>query len=235
MDEFLVAGARELGVELDSAQTEKFSVYWELLSSANEHMNLTAITDREEAYRRHFLDSLALFLAADFTEKSVADVGTGAGFPGIPIKIACDSSRVALLESQSKRVAFLTNVCQAINLDAQIILGRAEEVAREPDFRESFDFAVSRAVARLDILAELCMPFIKKGGRFLAMKAGESQVEITQATSAIKTLGGVMLPPICYTTAQSDILRKIVVIEKIAETPAKYPRRFSRIQKSPIS
>lgn len=234
MDEILISGAAKFGLKIDSKQAGSFAEYWNMLERANENMNLTAVTGREEACRRHFLDSLALFTAADFSGASVIDVGTGAGFPGIPIKIACNSADMTLLDSQQKRVDFLADVCDAINLDVTCIHARAEELGREPEYRDSFDFALSRAVARLDMLAELCLPLVKQGGRFIAMKAEDSQGEIEAARAAIETLGGRILPTVSYCVLGTDTQRKIAVIEKTKPTPEKYPRRFSRIQKRPI-
>lgn len=234
MDEILISGANEFGLKIDSEQAHSFAEYWNLLEAANKNMNLTAVTEDEEAYRRHFLDSLALFTATDFSAATVIDVGTGAGLPGIPIKIACNSTDMTLLDSQRKRVDFLSHVCQAINLDAKCIHGRAEELGRQPEFRDSFDFAVSRAVARLDVLVELCLPLVKPGGQFLAMKAEDSDDEIEAARTAAQALGGRILPTVSYCVPGTDAQRRIAVIEKISPTPEKYPRRFSRIQKQPI-
>lgn len=227
-------GARELGLELTARQTEKFQKYWELLEEANKHVNLTAVTGREEVFVRHFLDSLALIKAANFNGARVMDVGSGAGFPGLPIKIACEDADVTLLDSQMKRVNFLQNVCANIGVKANCIHGRAEEMGKKDEFRESFDYVLSRAVARLDVLTELCLPLVKIGGRFLAMKAETSEEEIKAANGAIESLGGKLMPAVSYVAPDSGALRKIVVIEKAASTPLKYPRRFAKILKSPI-
>lgn len=232
--DILMDGARELGLELTARQTEKFQKYWELLEEANKHVNLTAVTGREEVFVRHFLDSLALIKAANFNGARVMDVGSGAGFPGLPIKIACEDADVTLLDSQMKRVNFLQNVCANIGVKANCIHGRAEEMGKKDEFRESFDYVLSRAVARLDILTELCLPLVKIGGRFLAMKAETTEEEIKAANGAIESLGGKLMPAVSYVAPDSGALRKIVVIEKAASTPLKYPRRFAKILKSPI-
>lgn len=234
MRQILLNGAKEYGIELSENQIQKFQKYSQLLEEANKKMNLTAITGSEEIAKRHFLDSLALFMVCDFSGKRIIDVGTGAGFPGLPIKIACPEANVTLLDSQQKRVDFLQDVCDEMDIADICVHGRAEELGKEPTHRESFDYAVSRAVARLDILVELCLPLVKPGGRFLAMKAQDCDVEIKGAELGIAALGGKFLKTISYTVFGTEALRKIVVIEKIFETPIKYPRRYNKIQKSPI-
>lgn len=247
MEQILVDGAREYGLDLDVSQLNMFKRYWELLEETNDIMNLTAVTGREEVYRRHFLDSLALFLVANFKDRKVIDVGSGAGFPGIPVKIACPDTEMTLLDSQRKRVSFLEKVCLDTGLDTQSIHGRAEELGREPKHRERYDYSLSRAVARLDVLAELCLPFLKPGGRFFAMKSAKAEStgtnesreagtesEISTAEAAVTVLGGRLLPTVDYTVPETGIMRKIVVIEKVLPTPDKYPRRFAKIQKKPI-
>lgn len=233
--DILIDGAKELGLELSAQQTEKFLKYWELLAEANRHMNLTAVTGREEVFKRHFLDSLALIKAANFSGARVMDVGSGAGFPGLPIKIACEDADMTLLDGQMKRIKFLQKVCVKIGVSAECIHGRAEELGKKEGFRESYDYALSRAVARLDVLTELCLPLVKLGGRLLAMKADASEEETEAATTAINTLGGRLMPTVSYIAPDSGALRKIVVIEKVAPTPLRYPRRFAKIQKSPIA
>ena len=206
--------------------------YWQLVKKKNEVMNLTAVTDDDEAAKRHFQDSLELLKLADFAGKRVIDVGTGAGFPGVPLKIACPDIDLCLLDSLGKRVDFLREACSSIGVEGEFIHSRAEELAAKPDYRDGFDITVSRAVARLNLLAELCLPFVKEGGLFLAMKAGDSEEEINEAKTAIKTLGGKIERVVEY--EQEGVTRCVVIIRKIAATPKGYPRPFAKIKKNPL-
>ena len=207
--------------------------YWELLAEKNKVMNLTAITDPDEAARLHFLDSAALLALADLRGKSVVDVGTGAGFPGLPLKILEPSIRLTLLDAQRKRVDFLREVCEALDLeDVECVHGRAEEFAQAR--REGFDIAVSRAVAALPVLAELCLPLVKTGGAFLAMKAVDSNEELNAAARAVQLLGGKLEKPLDYAIPGTEIRHRLVIITKIAETQKKYPRTFAKIKKNPL-
>lgn len=206
--------------------------YWQLVKKKNEVMNLTAVTDDDEAAKRHFQDSLELLKLADFAGKRVIDVGTGAGFPGVPLKIACPDIDICLLDSLGKRVDFLREACGSIGVEGEFIHARAEELAAKPDYRDGFDITVSRAVARLNLLAELCLPFVKEGGLFLAMKAGDSEEEINEAKTAIKTLGGKIERVVEY--EQEGVTRCVVIIRKIAATPKGYPRPFAKIKKNPL-
>nr|WP_325211300.1 16S rRNA (guanine(527)-N(7))-methyltransferase RsmG [uncultured Oscillibacter sp.] len=207
--------------------------YWELLAEKNKVMNLTAITDPDEAARLHFLDSAALLSLADLRGKSVVDVGTGAGFPGLPLRILEPSIRLTLLDAQRKRVDFLREVCRDLSLsDVECVHGRAEEFAGSR--RESFDFAVSRAVAALPVLAELCLPLVKVGGKFLAMKSVDTNEELNAAGRAVNLLGGRLEKPIDYVISGTDIPRRLVIITKMSETQKKYPRTFAKIKKNPL-
>lgn len=207
--------------------------YWELLAEKNKVMNLTAITDPDEAARLHFLDSAALLALEDFRGKSVVDVGTGAGFPGLPLKILEPSIQLTLLDAQRKRVDFLGEVCGDLGLEGvDRVHGRAEEFARER--RESFDLAVSRAVAALPALAELCLPLVKVGGKFLAMKSVDAAEELDSAGRAVSLLGGRLEKPIDYDIYGTNIRHRLVIITKICETPKKYPRTFAKIKKNPL-
>lgn len=207
--------------------------YWELLAEKNKVMNLTAITDPAEAARLHFLDSAALLALADLRGKRVVDVGTGAGFPGLPLKILEPSIQLTLLDAQRKRVDFLREVCEDLGLkDVECVHGRAEEFAQQR--RESFDFAVSRAVAALPVLAELCLPLVKPGGQFLAMKSVDSNEELNASGRAAATLGGRLETPLDYVISGTNIPRRLVILTKIEETPKKYPRTFAKIKKNPL-
>ena len=207
--------------------------YAELLAEKNQVMNLTAITDPEEVARLHFLDSAALLALADFRGKTVVDVGTGAGFPGLPLRILEPSVRLTLLDAQRKRVDFLQEVCQELELEGtECVHGRAEEFAQAN--RESFDLAVSRAVAALPVLAELCLPLVKVGGQFLAMKSVGTGEELHAAGRAVSLLGGRLEKPVDYGISGTNIRHRLVIITKICETPKKYPRTFAKIKKNPL-
>jgi len=222
---------------LTPQQRDQLETYWSLLSAGNRVMNLTAITDRETAIEKHFLDSLALTDAADLTGKRLIDVGTGAGFPGLPLKIAVPSLQVTLVDSLAKRVDFLEEVVDTLALqDVRCIHDRAEEWVHTQGERESYDYATSRAVAELRVLLELTLPYVRVGGAFLAMKTARSQAEIQAAVAAAETLGGVIESTHDYTLpSEPEAVRRIVVIRKVAPTPEKYPRRFARIQKDPLT
>lgn len=207
--------------------------YAEMLAEKNKVMNLTAITDPADVARLHFLDSAALLPLADFRGKTVVDVGTGAGFPGLPLKILEPSVRLTLLDAQRKRVEFLREVCEDLGLnDVECVHGRAEEFARER--REGFDIAVSRAVAALPVLAELCLPLVKPGGRFLAMKSVDTGGELAAAGRAVQMLGGRLEKPVDYGISGTNVPRRLVIITKITETQKKYPRTFAKIKKNPL-
>ncbi len=218
-----------------SSAAEEFDKYSKMLLSANEVMNLTAITDPEEVKIRHFADSLALLNLYDFSGKRVIDVGCGAGFPGLPLKLGDKSISLTLLDSLGKRIDFLSGVCSSLNLsDVECIHARAEEQALAAGYRESYDIAVSRAVADLSMLSELTLPYVKVGGVFIAMKAQNCEEELKTAENAIKTLGGEVEEIKEYTLYGTDITHKAIIIKKVSETPEKYPRRFAKIKSQPI-
>lgn len=218
-----------------NADPEPFEKYSELLLSANEVMNLTAITDPREVAIKHFADSVALLKVYDFAGKSVIDVGCGAGFPGLPLKLAEPGIRLTLLDALQKRISFLEDVCASLSLEGvSCIHARAEEQAAKPEFRESFDIAVSRAVADLSMLAELTLPFVRTGGVFIAMKAKDCDEELRAAENAIKTLGGKLEDRIEYPLYDTGITRCALIIRKTSETPKKYPRRFAKIKTKPL-
>lgn len=230
--ELLASGAAEWGLTLTPAMLDAFDAYAAYLAEQNAVMDLTAVTGEEETAKRHFLDSLSLTRLMDFGGKRVIDVGSGAGFPGLPLRIAVPGLSLTLLDAQQKRVDFLASLCMKLGVDAECLHARAEEQALKPDYRERYDFAVSRAVAQLNQLCELTLPFVKVGGALLAMKAKDCAAEVTEAENAIRTLGAEIER--IETFAVGEIERSVVILRKVSPTPAGYPRRFARIQKKPL-
>ena len=230
MRQTLLAGLPAYSVTLSDGQIDTLCRFGEVLIEKNAVMNLTAITEPSAVAQLHFLDCIALLNAADFREKRVIDVGCGAGFPGVPLKIAEPSIRLTLLDSLAKRMNWLSETLPALGVDAEIITARAEEFAAQR--REQYDLATSRAVARLNVLAELCLPYVRVGGKFLAMKGALAQEEVEEARRGIERLGGHVLRIFEYPVA--DAVHKAVVIEKLRPTPPQYPRAFAKIKKSPL-
>jgi 16S rRNA (guanine527-N7)-methyltransferase len=233
LSELVSRGAAGMGITLPAGAPARFQTYYDLLVRRNQEMNLTAITGEEDAARLHMLDSLALLSMADFQGKSAVDVGSGAGFPGMPLLLAQPTMKLTLLDAQEKRVGFLRELCTALGVSASCVHARAEEAGRGP-MRDSFDFAVSRAVARLNLLCELCMPLVKPGGLFIAMKSVESDEEIAEARNAVGQLGGSIAEIRDYPVPDAGVIHRAVLIRKEKPTPAVYPRRFARIQKQPL-
>lgn len=229
MEQLLRDGFAQLGLPLSDEALRRFRTYYAFLEERSQVMNLTAIHGEQDVARLHFLDCVALLTAEPFAGKAVIDVGTGAGFPGLPLKIAQEDIRLTLLDSQAKRVHFLAETCEKLGFaDVPCIHARAEET---PELRGGFDIAVSRAVARLYLLCELCLPFVRKDGVFLAMKGPDCAEELEEAARAIRTLGGTYERTIPYTIPGTDIVHSVVVIRKTGDTPAKYPRRWAKMQK----
>lgn len=233
-------GLEQLDITLSQAQKEQFIQYYEYLVEKNKVMNLTAITEYEEVILKHFLDSLSLVKVKEFSGelkgKTMIDVGTGAGFPGIPLKIAFPEIQIVLLDSLNKRVGFLNEVIEMLNLRGiQAVHGRAEDFARQKDYRESFDFCVSRAVANLSTLSEYCLPFVKEGGCFISYKSGKIEEELSQAGEAVKILGGKVQDVVKFSLMDQDMERSFVIIEKKKATPKKFPRKAGLPSKEPIS
>lgn len=232
MEGILKDGLAQLGLSPENAP--RLERYGRLLIEKNQVMNLTAITDPAEVARKHMLDCAAVLGSADFAGKRVIDVGTGAGFPGLVLKICEDSIDLTLLDGLRKRLDWLDEISGELNASAVTIHGRAEEFGLQSDYREQFDLVTARAVADLRMLCELCLPFVKVGGQFLAMKAEDCREEVDSAARCVSILGGRLLPLYTYTIPGTDLVRRVVRIEKIAPTPAKYPRRFAKIQKAPL-
>lgn len=206
--------------------------YGALLVEKNRVMNLTAITEPRDVATLHMLDCAALLNCADFEGKTLIDVGTGAGFPGVPLAVLAPSLKVTLLDSLNKRVEWLGEACKALGLsNARALQARAEEAGRYADLRERFDFATARAVADLRVLAELCLPFVKVGGWFLAMKGTDCNQELEQAQPLIAALGGRLEGVEDYAIPHTEVTHRVVRIKKIAATPSQYPRRWAKIQK----
>ena len=228
-------GLDTLGIHTPGG-AEALAQYGAMLLEQNQVMNLTAITDPDQVVDLHFLDCAALLtIGEDFKDKTLIDVGTGAGFPGMPLKILEPSLKVTLLDSLGKRVNWLETVCKALSLDEVTCLhARGEEQAHQEGFRDSFDFAVSRAVASLELLSELCLPYVKVGGKFLAMKSVDSGDEVDKASRAIAKLGGRLLPRVDYEIPGTGVTHRVVVVGKISPTPKGYPRRWARMQKTPL-
>lgn len=226
----------EMGIFLTEKKLEQFLIYYEMLVEWNEVMNLTAITEFQDVMKKHFVDSVSLIKAYDVTrESSVIDIGTGAGFPGLALKIAFPQLKVTLLDSLNKRILFLNAVIEKLNLsDVETIHGRAEDFAKPGKLREQYDLCVSRAVANLSTLSEYCLPFVKKEGMFISYKSEKISEEILMAENAISLLGGKVKEQIEFTLPNSDIYRNLFVIQKIKDTPKKFPRKAGLPAKEPL-
>jgi 16S rRNA (guanine527-N7)-methyltransferase len=223
----LKSGIEAFGISLDDTQIEQFLIYYELLVEWNSFMNLTAITEFDEVCIKHFIDSLSLCKCIDCNnELSLVDVGTGAGFPGIPLKIAFPKLKVTLFDSLGKRVKFLNEVIEKLGLvGIEAFHGRAEDFAKLDMMREKFDICVSRAVANLSTLSEYCLPYVKTGGFFVSYKSEKIYDELQNANNAINILGGVVDRQEEFILPNTDIYRNLVVIKKLKSTPKKYPRK----------
>lgn len=233
----LKKGIEALNIDITDEQLAKFDKYISLLIQWNKKMNLTAIVEPEEIIVEHFLDSISIFKVMDIEDHhSIIDVGTGAGFPGIPIKIAKPQVKLVLLDSLKKRTEFLKIVAEELNLnDIEVIHSRAEDLAREENYRENFDLVVSRAVASLNMLAEYCIPFVKVGGYFVSYKGPAAYKELQDAGKAIEVLSGQKEPQIRKVSVPfSQKTHKLVIIQKNTKTPKKYPRSPGKIKKSPL-
>ena len=242
MKDILIGGLKEMGLTPPEGAVDKLCQYAQLLLEQNQVMNLTAITDPTDVARLHFLASAAILTWQDpktgrsgLQGKSAVDVGTGAGFPGMVLKILEPSLSLTLVDSLGKRVTWLEKVCEELSLDGvRCFHGRAEELALEKDFRDGFDVAVSRAVASFPLLCELCLPYVRPGGVFLAMKSVESTAETDGGAEAVKRLGGKALPYFDYPIPGADVTHRLVPVEKVAPTPKGLPRSWGKIKKTPL-
>ena len=232
----LKAVAKEYGLELTTAQMTQFNTYYDLLVEWNQKINLTAITEPKDVAIKHMIDSLSCFKPNLFEENcSLIDVGTGAGFPGLPLKIFFPSLKLTLLDSLNKRVKFLQLVVDTLGLkDVNVIHARSEEAAKNKKYREQFDFATARAVARLPILCEYCLPFVKLNGMFIALKGRQYEEEIAEAGKAIKVLGGKLVKTMPVKLPEIDDKRAVIYVQKVKATPKTYPRKAGTPDKNPI-
>lgn len=224
----------KMGIELSDQQLQQFTTYYEMLIEKNKVMNLTAITEFNEVLEKHFEDSLSLIRAIDLRNpQTVLDLGTGAGFPGIPLKIAFPELKITLADSLNKRILFLQDVIRELGLEKiETVHGRAEDLAKNSNFREQFDLCVSRAVANLSTLSEYCLPFVKIGGKFISYKAGECDEEVAASKSAVFLLGGKISETKKFTVGESN--RAFIIIDKVGGTPKKYPRKAGTPSKEPL-
>lgn len=236
MEHILERKLEELKIQIDSGQKEQFDTFYSMLVEWNKVMNLTGITEYEEVVLKHFVDSLSIVNILDLNKvHTVIDIGTGAGFPGIPLKIAFPHLKVTLLDSLNKRIKFLNAVIEELRLEnIHTIHGRAEDYARQADYREKYDLCVSRAVANLATLSEYCLPYIQVGGIFISYKSGDVDEELDHSKKAIGILGGKMEDVVKFQLPGSDIGRSLVEISKIKEIGKKYPRKAGLPAKEPL-
>lgn len=228
--------AAAFGIKLSDHQLDQFETYYEMLVEKNKVMNLTAITEKNEVIDKHFADSLALIKSGvSLTGQKILDIGTGAGFPGIPLKIAFPELEIVLLDSLNKRIKFLNEVIEALGLEKiTAIHGRAEDFAKQKEYREQFDYVVSRAVANLTVLSEYCLPYVKVGGCFMPYKSGEIDEELNNSKKAVQILGGKIEEVVKFQLPDTDIGRSFVKIKKNKNTAKKYPRKAGLPAKEPL-
>ena len=233
-EQFYSAVREKIGIELSDLQKKQYNRYYELVVEWNQKINLTAITEEEEFYTKHFFDSISLAFFKDYSNiESICDVGSGAGFPSIPLKILYPNLKVTIVDSLNKRIKFLNLVKDELGLtDCNFVHARAEEFGQNKEYRESFEIVTARAVARLNVLSELCLPLVKKNGYFLSLKAQKAEEETKEATNAIKILGGKLEKDLNFDIEGEE--RHILEIRKAKETPNKYPRKAGTPSKKPL-
>lgn len=235
MKKLLYDAAKKIDIELNDVQLEKFQVYYDLLIETNKVMNLTSITEVNEVVNKHFIDSIALIKYINLSGNKIIDVGTGAGFPGIPLSIIFENADFVLMDSLNKRIKFLNEVIQNCNLkNVEIIHSRAEDLGKSEDYREKFDYCVSRAVANMSTLLEYCIPFIKVDGKFISYKSGKVDEELEQSKNAQNELKCKLVLTENFELPDTDIQRKFIVFKKINPTDIKYPRQAGKPKKNPL-
>lgn len=236
MRDILINAFTSEGFSLTEQQLQQFVTYYNALIAWNQKMNLTAIEEPVEVAYKHFVDSVCLLrVVADLKQKCMIDIGTGAGFPGVPLKIMEPALDLTLFDSLNKRIIFLQELCRTLQLkNIKAVHGRAEEFGIKPEYRQQYDMATARAVARMPVLLEICLPFVKKGGMFIALKGPELENEIKESSNALKELGGNLIDVQKFTLADGAYTRNLAVIEKIKDTPKKYPRKAGTPQKKPL-
>ena len=223
------------GIELSDKQQQQFQTYYQMLVEWNEKMNLTSITEEHEVYLKHFYDSIATSFYTDLTkELTICDVGAGAGFPSIPLKIIFPNLKVTIVDSLNKRIHFLNQLAEALELDNVSFVHDRAETYGKGDYRASYDIVTARAVARLSVLSELCLPLVKKGGHFIALKSSKGEEELEEARFGIGVFGGKVLDTISYELPEDAGERQMIIIDKRSQTPKKYPRKPGTPNKSPL-
>lgn len=223
------------GIELSDKQQQQFQTYYQMLVEWNEKMNLTSITEEHEVYLKHFYDSIATSFYTNLTkELTICDVGAGAGFPSIPLKIIFPNLKVTIVDSLNKRIHFLNQLAEALELDNVSFVHDRAETYGKGDYRASYDIVTARAVARLSVLSELCLPLVKKGGHFIALKSSKGEEELEEARFGIGVLGGKVLDTISYELPEDAGERQMIIIDKRSQTPKKYPRKPGTPNKSPL-
>lgn len=232
--DLLKNNAASLGIELSDEQINRFDLLAERLIEQNKTMNLTAITEPDEVVIKHFVDSISLLSAVTPEEGAkILDLGTGAGFPGIPLLICRPDIKLTMVDSTAKKLKYVASTVEALGLNAETLHSRAEEAGKQPEYREQYDIVCSRAVAALNLLCEYCLPFIKVGGVFAAMKSAKADEEIALAKNALKTLGGKIVDKKTFTLSDGGE-RTIILIKKVSQIPPKYPRPSAQIAKKPL-
>ena len=237
MRDIVVRGCAQWGLSPSNEALDRLEGFMNALLERNRVMNLTAVTEPEEVARRHFLDCLFLLTVADFSGRRILDVGSGAGFPAVPLLCFEPGLHMTALDATGKRIAFIDESCKALGLDITAMAGRAEELGNSRDFREQYDLVVSRAVAPLPLLAELCLPFLKVGGLFLPQKSvgDEADDEVSASLGALRQLGGALTRQVPYAVPGLESRSQILVIEKVAPTPPAFPRRWAKIKEKPLA